>query len=244
MAFQNTYLKSLLPKLGIEDDKVLKKASELQRILDLKISSGGAKNLKLSESAKAVMCADLAALHCGITCERDDYVRLSGMKNRLYITNRSIIEKLVGMEETLDVNKICVQLGISEISNFAQTILDQYLEQNAVADRNDKMYGIIAVYVACRERKVKLQMRKFMEMCNLKKSGFVKLVADFDKSVASMRRQKEEPAEHAPISKEVNLNDLQKAVKRRSQSPPKEEESYSDWKRRMLQEINESSDDC
>ncbi|CAH2097590.1 unnamed protein product [Euphydryas editha] len=237
MATHNKTLKMIANKLGLgEEDKVINKAAEFERLLQTKSVAGNS----MTDTSKVVICLDLAASIFGADLDNKAAIKYSGLKGPSYLNCRKVVENLLEINtEKLSVHFLCVSLQCSGVQSLAERILEEYQRQAKTdIDLNLPQYACMAVYQACRINKVKIPKSKIIEKSRLKPAQWSKLDADWTKLVnekfATLKKR-----DLTLINTEKNEEDQVMEVD--SQSPKVEKptepqiEPYENWKKRMLE---------
>nr|CAD7257292.1 unnamed protein product [Timema shepardi] len=220
-----------------------RKASELLRLLQLKTSSGNV--LLISETCRVVICLDLAAARLGLSCDKRDVIKLSGVKKQLYLSSYRTVEKLLGLDEVTSTKDLCVLLGVSEASFLAQSIIDSHVaEKSGRPDLTHPMYPSTAVFAACKHLKLKVDKQKLLEQSCLKKSAFDTLAAELMKMAEKVAPQTKRIAKkRTHVLMDIMENQIKEAEKKSMKAlQATEEESqenpedYEDWKKRIISE--------
>ncbi|XP_069702234.1 origin recognition complex subunit 6 isoform X2 [Periplaneta americana] len=168
-------------KLGLQTEIVVRKGSELHRLLQLKMSTS---HMNISQTCQIVICLDLAASVLGLPFEKVEAIKLSGTTKKNYTSFHHTIEKLLGIEKHVTIRDLCVQFGVSEASLLAQKIVDKYVSEDARSlsvDLSHPMYSVAAVIAACKHCKLKVDRAKLMEVGQIRKSSLLKLIKTFEK---------------------------------------------------------------
>ncbi|XP_075985481.1 origin recognition complex subunit 6 [Anticarsia gemmatalis] len=232
----NKTLSLIATKLGLgEEDKVLNKAAEFQRLLQTKSTAGS----NLTDTSKVVICLDLAAGLFGADLDIKSAIKYSGLKPLAYNNTRKVVENLLELNsDKLTTNMLCVSLQCSGVQDLADQILEEY-QKNAKmeVDLNLPQYVCMAVFQACRINKVKISKSKIVEKSRLKPAQWAKLDADWTKFTevhfATTKKKRGRPPKNV-------VEDVE-AVENMDIDVPKPEviqeviESYDDWKTRMLE---------
>lgn len=235
MASYNKTLQLLASKLGLsEQEKVLSKAAEFERLLQTKTVAG----TNLTDTSKLVICLDLAASICGADLDVKTAIKYSGLKPIAYSSNRKTVENLLEINSSkLTVAQMCVTLQCTGIQEVAEKILEEYQRHSKVElDMNLPQYVCMAVYQAGRINKVKVSKVKINEKCRLKPAQWAMLEADWTKFVnekfASAPKKRGRPAKSAVIADE---NQEMEIDTKEETSTETDTEPYEDWRRRMLE---------
>ncbi|XP_026750556.2 origin recognition complex subunit 6 [Galleria mellonella] len=236
MAAYNRTLNFIASKLGLsEEEKVLNKAAEFERLLQAKTIAGS----NITDVSKVAVCLDLAARMIGVDYDVKAVIKYSGLKPAMYANSRKVLENLLEINsDKLSTSLLCITLQCNGVQTLADKILQDYQKQAKMEiDLNLPQYVCMAVYQACRINKVKVPKSKILEKSRLKPAQWAKLDADWTKFVdehfAGVKKRVRQP-------KDLKEND-DNQEKMEVDSPKKEEtadlqiEPYKDWKQRMLE---------
>ncbi|KAJ8976227.1 hypothetical protein NQ317_013619 [Molorchus minor] len=127
-------------RLGIKDNLIIKKAEEFLRLFQSK----GSVVKSLNETAKIILCLDLAATSVGSSFDQETAVKLSGLKKS------SVPEQLTYYRKNkpLTVSELCVQFGDTYVKDLAEEILKKYMSNNVKAkDVGHPQYIAAAVFI-------------------------------------------------------------------------------------------------
>ncbi|XP_046973594.1 origin recognition complex subunit 6 [Vanessa cardui] len=237
MATHNRTLKLIATKLGVgEEDKVINKAAEFERLLQTKSIAGSS----ITDTSKIVICLDLAASIYGSDLDNKAAIKYSGLKGPSYLNCKKVVENLLEINnDKLTVHFLCVSMQCTGVQSLAENILEEYQRQAKTdIDLNLPQYVCMAVYQACRVNKVKISKSKIIERSRLKSAQWTKLDADWTKFVdekfATVKKRGRPP-------KAIEKNDDDKLMEVDSQITKEEKQSepqiepYEDWKKRMLE---------
>ncbi|XP_063629395.1 origin recognition complex subunit 6 [Cydia splendana] len=235
MASYNKTLQLLASKLGLsEEEKVLSKAAEFERLLQTKTVAGST----LSDTSKLVICLDLAASIFGADLDVKTAIKYSGLKPIAYTSNRKTVENLLEINSSkLTVAQLCVTLQCTGIQEVAEKILKEYQRHSKVElDMSLPQYVCMAVYQAGRINKVKVSKVKINEKCRLKPAQWAMLETDWTKFVnekfASAPKKRGRPAKSTVVADE----NQEMEIDTKEETPTETEtEPYEDWRRRMLE---------
>ncbi|KAJ0171425.1 hypothetical protein K1T71_012975 [Dendrolimus kikuchii] len=239
MACHNKTLDLMASKLGLGDeDKVLSKAAEFERLLQTKSTAGS----NMSDTGKVVICLDLAASIVGIGLDVKTVIKYSGWKPSIYSNNKKIIENLLELNSNkLSVPLLCVTLQCGEVQNLAERILQEYRKQAKMAmDLNLPQYACMAVYQACRISKVRVSKSKVIEKSRLRPAQWTKLDADWAKLVDSKFaavNKKTKPTKKAVADEIEEPMEVDEIKPVDNQAEP-QIEPYEVWKQRMLKKAH------
>lgn len=242
---ENKLLMQMIRKLGLaENEQLVPKSTELQRLLELK-SSGGATNL--GDYAKATICIDLASTLLGLPFDNETALKLSGLKKTAYANAKRTLEKLLDINKIVGIAEICIQLGLSQVQREATSLLDAYKRfaggGSAVEiDFTHPQYATMAVFQACKRQKVKPPKTKLVGFSHLKPAQWTLLEKNWEKFLASAAAA-ELSAKSKQSGKPTDVEAGEEVVgeKRTASNGLKHGlttekiEPYVSWKKRMLE---------
>ncbi|ETN60531.1 origin recognition complex subunit 6 [Anopheles darlingi] len=237
---ENKLLLQIITKLGLAGhDSLVAKSTELQRLLQIRSSSGMTSNL--SDSAKTTLCIDLAAGLLGLPIDTEMALKLSGLRKTAYSGGRRTLEKILDINRTIGIAEICVQLGLSQVQKEATVLLEaykRYISGGGQIDFTHPQYATMAVFQACKRLKMKPPKTKLVPFSALKPAQWTLLEKNWEKCLANVdlseAKAKVEPSEARMI--ESKANDSTPAVSSsRNHESPEKTESYQSWKKRMLE---------
>ncbi|CAH2237699.1 jg11375 [Pararge aegeria aegeria] len=232
----NNTLNLIATKLGLgEEEKVLNKAAEFERLLQAKSTAGS----NITDTSKTVICLDLAAAVFGADLDNKTAIKYSGLRGPTYMNCRKIVENLLELNsDRLTLSLLCVSLQCTGVQSLAEKILEEYQRQKSEIDLNLPQYVCMAVYQACRLNKVKVTKSKIIEKSRLKPGQWAKLDSEWTKIVDekfATVKKRGRPAKNADkdcIEAEKMEVDVLSPNKVKVEP---ETEAYEDWKRRMLE---------
>ncbi|XP_026320737.1 origin recognition complex subunit 6 isoform X2 [Hyposmocoma kahamanoa] len=224
-------------KFGLGDEeKILSKAAEFERLLQSKSAASN-----ISDSARVVICLDLAASLFNSDVDLKLAIKCSGLKSTLYVNSKKVVENLLELNsDKLTTALLCVllQCGMQEL---ADKILDSYRSKVKMElDLNLPQYVCMAVYQACRIGKVKVSKSKLLEKSRLKPAQWSKMDSEWTKFVdehfaATTKKGKGRSVKNAIADKEdIENMDVDIAAKKEDATEP-QMENYEDWKKRVLE---------
>ncbi|XP_022119673.2 origin recognition complex subunit 6 [Pieris rapae] len=226
-------LRLLAVKLGLADEvKVLSKAAEFERLLQIKSTPGN----NFSDTSKIVILLDLAASLLGTNFDEKAAVKYSGLKGPSYRNSRKVIENLLELDnDKLSISALCLNLQCTGVQDLAESIIKEYETSSKVAlDLTLPQYVCMAVYQACRINKVKITKSKIIEKSRLKPGQWSELDTEWTKIVDEKFLVKKRGRPPKVVVENENEMEI-------DESPVKETtetkiEPYEDWKRRMLEQ--------
>ncbi|PZC74535.1 hypothetical protein B5X24_HaOG207702 [Helicoverpa armigera] len=237
MALNNKTLHLIASKLGLgEEEKVLNKAAEFERLLQTKSMAGS----NMTDTAKVVICLDLAAAILGADLDLKTAIKYSGLKPLAYNNTKKVVQNLLELNsDKLTTTMLCLTLQCTGVQDLADRILEEYQRQSKMeVDLNLPQYVCMAVYQACRVNKVKVPKSKVIEKSRLKPAQWAKLDADWTKFIdlnfATAKKKRGRPAK--AVIENVDLEENMDIDVPKVDEPQKEViEPYEDWKKRMLE---------
>ncbi|KAL0811851.1 hypothetical protein ABMA28_009277 [Loxostege sticticalis] len=237
MATHNKALLLLASKLGLSDeDKVINKAAEFERLLQAKSTAGS----NMTDTSKTVICLDLAAGIFGADLDMKVAIKYSGLKPAMYTNCRKVVQNLLELnDEKLSTLVVCNTFQCSGVQELADRILEEYKGQAKMElDMNLPQYVCMAVYQACRINKVKLSKSKIIEKSRLKPAQWAKLDADWtqfvDQHFATAKKKRGRPPKKIEAENGVNEEKMEVDIPKIEEPSEPKLEPYEDWKRRML----------
>ncbi|XP_028170883.1 origin recognition complex subunit 6 [Ostrinia furnacalis] len=238
MASHNKTLNVLATKLGlIEEEKVVNKAAEFERLLQTKSTAGS----NMTDTSKTVICLDLAAGIFGADLEVKVAIKYSGLKPAMYTNCRKIVQNLLELnDDKLSTLVVCNTFQCSSVQALADRILEEYQGQAKMElDMNLPQYVCMAVYQACRINKVKLSKSKIIEKSRLKPAQWAKLDADWtkfvDQNFAAAKKKRGRPPKKVEVENGENEVNMEIDIPKIEEPSEPKIEPYEDWKRRMLE---------
>ncbi|XP_068147152.1 origin recognition complex subunit 6 [Drosophila tropicalis] len=233
-----TLIEQQITKMGLRDEpNVLEKTTELVRLLELRSSNVP---LQINEYGKIVICADLASCLLAIGFDKEQALKLSGLRKSHYQNTKRTLEKLLDLNKLVSVNDICVQLNLNEVSRKAGELMTLFkavvASENSEIDTDHPQYAAIAVFHACRLMKHKVSKTKLMPFSNLRPTQWQQLELQWERMITKHYKEVKDIGNSA--------NDLEDKLKQSQQdnilktqtakkSQP-ETEDYDKWKCRML----------
>lgn len=250
-SFDPKLLNLMAGKLGINSEKVLKKASEHLRLLQLRVTASNGLR-QFSDTSRVVMCLDLASTGIGYPFNKTDVQRFAGLNKKQYLNGLRLIESLLDLSKPVTVKTLCVQLGVSEVASCAQKIIDRYVELHSTGPKGPvdvtlPVYHCVAVLLACKHNKTKVEKPKLVEASRVKKVAFDKLVDEFLPVLETLGSHNVKTASKRPHKLIVMVSNNMDKESRGDEDPEKTEANDSDsedfeaWKKRILLEAGEDT---
>lgn len=120
-------MRLLASKLGLgEENKVLNKAAEFHRLLQIKSTAGS----NLTDTGRVVICLDLAAGLLGADLDKKLAIKYSGLKQLAYTNTKKVVENLLELHsDKLTTTLLCVTLQCTGVQDLADKILEEYKRQ-------------------------------------------------------------------------------------------------------------------
>uniref|UniRef100_A0A182IK57 Uncharacterized protein n=1 Tax=Anopheles atroparvus TaxID=41427 RepID=A0A182IK57_ANOAO len=241
----NKVLHQLIQKLGLANHESLApKSTELQRLLDIRSSSGMTTNL--GDYAKATLCIDIAAGLLGLPFDSETALKLSGLRKTAYNNGRRTLEKILDINKTIGINEICVQLGLNQVQKEATGLLDAYKRYAGASsdiDFTHPQYATMAVFQACRRQKVRVAKLKLVPFSHLKATQWNLLEKNWEKFLDSVDHKSKSGVKEQKGAQEPNSNGPEARSRSgeagtssgRKHASPEKIEPYHNWKKRMLE---------
>ncbi|XP_050297113.1 origin recognition complex subunit 6 [Anthonomus grandis grandis] len=223
-------LQTTAQRLNVYDEAILKKSEEFIRLYQTK-----ALVKTLDDQAKTVLCLDLAAQLIGSSFDKSVALALCGLKRSAYQNSLNNLEKILGLDKPLTISDGCIQLGCTAIKEDAEDILQKYKQiDHKVKDMDHPQYVAVAIYLACKAKKVSIDKTRLALLSRLKPSQWRELVASFENLGLSKKATRQKNKEINKMEEEYMIEtDDQEAKNKQEQE---EEEDYEIWKNRILKE--------
>ncbi|OWF48060.1 origin recognition complex subunit 6-like [Mizuhopecten yessoensis] len=236
-------------KLGISSLRTIEKAKELQQLMDVRVGSGSLAALGITGSCPLIMCLDLAASATGQTLTKTEAIRLSGVNKKVYANGLRALESMLELEVKQTIKDLAVQFGCSGAVTLAEQALQRYEQSHnskscTQMDFSAPMFQASALYAACRKLKTKVDRKKIVEVCSIKRTTFDRLVADLEKQVETIIGEQGKVKSTAIKKRPKSLMDdverhMQEEESKRAKTDNSEESGgnvdYKDWKKRILE---------
>ncbi|KAH8355044.1 hypothetical protein KR093_004415, partial [Drosophila rubida] len=226
----STLIQQLISKMGLSDEpNVLEKTTELLRLLELRSTNVP---LQINEYGKIVLCTDLASSLLDIGFDKEQALKLSGLRKSHYVNNKRMFEKLLDLNKLPSVNDICVQLSLNEAARKSEELLTMFKSvANDTSDADHPQYAAMAVFQACRLLKKKVAKTKIMPFSNLRPTQWQQLEHQWERMIEKHYKETNVATklkDHADGLQENNTTE----AKCKIQKP--EIEDYEKWKSRIL----------
>ncbi|ALC42424.1 Orc6 [Drosophila busckii] len=225
-----TLIEQLINKMGLRDEpNVLEKTTELMRLLELRSTNVP---LQINEYGKIVLCADLACCLLSIGFDKEQALKLSGLRKSHYLNNKRMFEKLLDLNKLPTVNDICIQLTLNEAKRKAEDLLTMF--KSVMGDNPDTehpQYAAMAVFQACRLLKMKVSKPKLMPFSNLRPTQWQQLEQQWERLIEKHYKENKLTSE---LEDKLNQDNFNANVKKSPKKPKVEVEDYDKWKARML----------
>ncbi|KAJ6626123.1 Origin recognition complex subunit 6 [Pseudolycoriella hygida] len=228
-------VKDVSKKLDIDDKKVIDKASEHLRLLQVKNS-----NLQITEYARIVICLDIAASHTDTAFNQGAAFQLLGYGKEKYRKEKNIILRVLNVNQVHDIRTICQSIkaiNSQELEENATKMLKDFKVSKDVTDAHPQ-YDAMAVYQTSKMMKIKVNEEKLIDASHLKRMQWTNLKNQWHrwleenkitlKNFSRKRNANNGSANEVDTVEETKEN-INPKVKCTEAS-----ESYEDWKKRIL----------
>merc|ERR1712240_501574 len=188
---------------------------------------------------QSTLCLHLSAIQAGKAVDTKLMVKLAGAKSKPhYLSIDQNVEKILDLDKVLSVQEVCVQLGVSHLSEKAGKVLSVYeshMKETFGEARCDALnlgkpvYPCAAVNAACKSMGKKRDLLELSEeMSNLQtdindKSSTKKKLEFMDKIMGI-----------STDSKENIENGCDRKVRGRIREEDFEDDGYEEWKEGIL----------
>ncbi|CAH3042114.1 unnamed protein product [Pocillopora meandrina] len=238
---ENETQRSLSKRLGITTLDVLKKAAELERLMNVRGCS-----MNLTSVSKSVICLEIAANNSQVPMNRNVAIQLSGMTKKAYIHAFKTIECLLGKQKEFTIKDLAVQFGCMEASDLAQQIHQRYKQEfvKEVEDMSHPIFNATALYTACRYKKIKIDKTKLLSVLGTcKRSTFDSLFKKMEKIPdmleATESKRKTSKRGYGLLDRVTEIVEDQcrssKITKEDDGDTDSDDKEYEEWKRRILE---------
>ncbi|XP_072024747.1 origin recognition complex subunit 6-like isoform X1 [Amphiura filiformis] len=243
--------KSLADKLGVTSPKIVRKASELNRLCDVRCTSGSLSNLGLNETSRTVMCIELAATSLHHHVDRKEAIRLAGVSKKIYVSSYKTLETMLDLQQVHGMRDLAVQFGCIGAVDLARDILSRYKSDYITRSGSDNdidfskpMFTLAALYTVCRHQKVKVDKTKMVATAGVKRSTFDQTCTDLEKYATQLIGDNKKTGKG---KQKYWLDDLEKSFEEEEESPIKKKKTettsdesgatddYEEWKRKILE---------
>ncbi|XP_041456075.1 origin recognition complex subunit 6-like [Lytechinus variegatus] len=248
----NQAMKNLGFKIGVSSAKILRRAQELNRLIQLRCSS-----LALNDSCRAVMCFELAATEHKHPINKESAVQLSGVNKKVYANSFKTLQTLLGLNPTVTIRDLAVQFGCVGVIEHANQVLQSYHKEfedkvsEAARDDVDfskPLFTGAALYTICKRQKIKVDKTKLVEMTGARRGTFDKLCAEMEKHATQLfgeKKSKQSKRHHSWMDDlEKSFEDgasLPKQSKGDQDSSSSKQDDYEEWKRRILEGVPDTN---
>uniref|UniRef100_A0A1A9W741 Origin recognition complex subunit 6 n=1 Tax=Glossina brevipalpis TaxID=37001 RepID=A0A1A9W741_9MUSC len=233
-----TLIEQLLTKIGLRDvPNITGKTSELMRLLEVKSANVP---LQVNEYAKIILCGNIAANILGAACDKEQAIKISGLRKTQYVNNRRMLEKLLDLNKPLVIKEVCIQLNLGDVWRKAEELLQLYhsvmISEKIDVDIKHPQYTVMAIYMACKVCKKKVSKPKLFPLSNLRPTQWQQLEHKWEKLLAlhykeSVTNKCEQSVVHNNnVGQATNIiNNIEEP-----KQLPSELEDYEVWKTRIL----------
>ncbi|KAF6197663.1 hypothetical protein GE061_008629 [Apolygus lucorum] len=236
-------LKTIAEKLNLNSTKAVRKASEYYRLSSTK-STLGLSNV--SDTAKMCVVLHLASEEFCLSLNKSQAIKLSCLTKPSYLKLVHTFKSLLNGGSAVTISSLCADLGISELSQTAQDLLNKYVnsQSKGSVDAEQPMYACAAVLASSKLKRATIDKNHLKENCRVKWTTVQKLsgeMAELGKSSKESRKRKvglDPSAIAAAIEKRsAQISDSSLSGKNDCIEGDPEDE-YESWKRRILEQAN------
>ncbi|XP_048402614.1 origin recognition complex subunit 6 isoform X1 [Stegostoma tigrinum] len=232
-------------KLGIESRKVIQKAEEYLRLLEVKCTGFSA---HVTAASSAVMCLDLAAASLKYPLDKDCALKLAGLTKKAYQVHLKALESILGLYSQLGIRDLAVQYGCTEAVDASVKILKRYETSLSEAQQSDldfskPLFTTAALFTACKCLKIKIDKSKLVASSGVKKTIFDRLCSQMEVFGQLICNEPFEQSKHLKrhkplVEKLENEEDEDVATEPKREKPESKatkEQEYEEWKRQILE---------
>uniref|UniRef100_T1ISA5 Origin recognition complex subunit 6 n=1 Tax=Strigamia maritima TaxID=126957 RepID=T1ISA5_STRMM len=225
---------TLSKKLGITDVKVVNKAGEILRLIDIKNLA-----IPLNGTSKLVAALDLAATSLKFHLDRNQAINLAGVGKKNYLTTLQLLDDILNLSPNLSIKDICLQLGCMNVTSEASNIIKRYEEiydKHNTVDCRKPMFLVAAVFVACKKTKTRIDQTKLVELAKVKRSMLKRITLAME--MLSLEPVEEESKQQKTLLEMVEDKynaEVETPNKRlRSHDQESQDENYASWRQKIL----------
>ncbi|KAG4071896.1 hypothetical protein HA402_006057 [Bradysia odoriphaga] len=219
-------------KLEIDDRKVINKASEHLRLLNIKSSS-----LQLTEYAKTVICLDIAATNTNSPFNQETALALLCYGKARYRKEKNIIQRVLNVTQVPDVRSICSMVRVANQKELEERATKMLKEYRATTDLTDShpQYDAMAVYHTSKMMKLKVNEDKLIDVSHLKRMQWSHLKTKWQRWLDVNKIKLTDPTKKRNADKvdAGTVDDTKENVMPKVKCI-EATESYDDWKKRIL----------
>lgn len=176
--------------------------------------------------------------YCFIFIPQNACIKHSCIGKNEYKKFFDMLEKMLEISPPITISNICIQLGISQICQPAENLLEKYKAN--IRDLNDSthpQYAAMAIYQACLQHKIKIMKKPLMDFSNLKSAQWESLSIKWSKfmdeivtEVKTVTEKTEDPISDLIVEEKMDEDE------NFSNKPLKEEiiEDFEVFKKRIL----------
>ena len=240
----NSVLLALSRKLGIVSKDAIRKATEFERVVEVRCGSSLA-SLNLSSTATAVICLEIATNTCDLSVSKKTAIQLSGLTKKVYNNAYKAIECILGKRKQISLRDFAVLFGCTSVLAFAEELLESYKATlNSGIDLDQPVFAAATLYVVCRSKKVRLNKSKIIDQVNVRRSIFDKVCKQIQDVLDKLSEKTKEKDLKRPYSwleescEKLTNPESAKKKTRMSEKERKQNENndYETWKLKMLSE--------
>lgn len=152
-----------------------------------------------------------------------------------------MFEKLLDLNKVVNVNDICIQLGLNEVTKKAHELLELYkftvANESADNDVSHPQYAAMAVFQACKLSKKKISKPKILSFSNLRPTQWTQLELRWDKFII---KHEKDLFKHKLQKQDTDNKDEFQKTKFHSSGEKRQKvasgvEDYDIWKKRILE---------
>lgn len=156
------------------------------------------------------------------------------MSKKEYSRSKRNFETILDVGQKVDISKICVKLGIPiQIQNLAEILRSEYFAQNTSLDLDSKhpQYFAMAIYQACKIKKIKITQNTLIKESHLKQMEWKKLETSWSKFVEN-RKVATTSNKHEAT---VNVDPTSISNKPQTITSQPKYETYDVWRKNLIE---------
>jgi hypothetical protein len=166
-------------RLSISNPKVISKASEYLRLVDVKSKSRPVTNE--IELGKAMVCLDLACQVASQDYDRHKLMKFSGLGEKEYQAAFSAVQSMLRIKATISVPQLAVKFGCARVQAMAQRNLNEFktkfyqelpAHQRPLCNFDSPAYPAAALYLTALRAQLKIDKDQLLSDVNCHSEAF------------------------------------------------------------------------
>jgi hypothetical protein len=165
--------------LGVTDKKVLSKAEEYLRTLNVKCKTKALASE--AELAKSMVCLDLSCQLFGHEYKREQLIKYAGTGEKEYQVAFNMIQSVLKIRTSVSLSHLAIKMGCARVQNMAHRNLQAYQagfreqlsnHQRATVNFQSPVYPAVALYLTALREKLKIDKAQLISTVNCLPESF------------------------------------------------------------------------